>query len=161
MRKAQVSQNMVIFALALAIVAFIIIFGYRSTKILNQKGEQTKLILLEKELKSDVETIDYGSVKIQSYDVPADVKKICFYSEGNDNNPLTCTDCPKSSDYPIVADAVADNTSYNVFILREELPYTMELDKVAIGCCEFYCFDKKDGKIELKIEGKGKKTLVS
>lgn len=159
MRKAQISQNMVIFALALAIVSFILIFGYRSTKILNQKGEQTKLILLEKDLRSDVEGIDYGSAKIQSYDVPADVKKICFYSGDSNNNPLTCSDCPKSSDYPIVADAIADNSSYNVFILGE-FPYTMELDKVAIGCCEFYCFDKRDGKIELKIEGKGEKTLV-
>src|SRR3989338_5104862 len=110
MKKAQISQNFFIFISALIIASLVIVLGYRSINKIRAEEEEIQLILLEKNLKTDIQDISYGSVKIGRYDVPADVKQICFHSENKNNNPLICSDCPKSSDYPIVADAIADNT---------------------------------------------------
>jgi len=158
-KRGQISSHTVIYVFLLIIFAFVLLISSRFIGDIRENEGKRTLILFKNELTNDVKSVDYGDVKIETYEVPKDVDKICF-SEPKNSNPLLCPDCPSADDFPVLANAINDGASENVFLIRGSIPETANLEEVTIGCCEFVCFNVDQGKIKLRLEGQDKKTLV-
>ena len=161
-KQGQLAGEAIKYILAIIIVSFIFFFGYNIIKDFLAKEEKIESINAQNMLKSDVKQLsdDYGTVKIKSYDLPPNVNQVCFYDENNRNNPLLCRGCPKSSDFPLVADQIRSGTGMNVFFTTDGAPDSIDLDEIDIGCCEFKCFDALNNKLNIKLSSKGNKTFI-
>ncbi len=158
-KKSQISSHTVLYTLLLIIFAFVLLMGYQFVKDINESEGKRTLILFKSELANDAKSVDYGDVKIETYEVPNNVDKICF-SEPKNSNPLLCPNCPSADDFPILANAISDGASENVFLISGSIPETAELEDITIGCCEFVCFNVAQGRVKLRLEGQDKKTLI-
>ena len=148
------------YILLLIVVAFILLLGYRTVKLSSQDADQIQITLLQNQLKNDVKSISFGDTRINTYRVPKGVNKVCF-SEPKNTNPLLCQGCQQADENPILADSVRDNANDNVFFLGDNLPAITRVDGITLGCCEFFCVNVSNKRIELKLEGQGQTTLIS
>ncbi len=158
-KRCQIFGQPVLYVLLLIIFTFILLSGYSFIKDIGEKGEKTKVILFKSDLENDVNSVDYGSVKVETYGIPVDVDKICF-SDPKDTNPLLCKGCPKIDEDPIVINTIRDNVKENLFLISGGLPEGMEIEEITIGCCEFMCFDVNKGQVKLRLEGQGNEVLI-
>lgn len=158
-KRGEIGGQPALYIFLLIIFTFILLIGYNFVKDMGEKREKTTLIFFKSELAGDIGSVDYGSVKIETYEVPTGIDKICF-SEPKNTNPLTCPDCPNADGDPIVANAISDKTKENVFLISGYVPETMKVEEITIGCCEFVCVNVTHGKVKLMLEGKGEKTLI-
>ena len=78
--KSQMIGQIFIYVLAVIIIGFILVFGYKAIKSFTERSEQVSFVKLNGDLSNMVEIIapDYGSVKIRSFDVPSEYRKVCF-----------------------------------------------------------------------------------
>lgn len=161
--KSQISAETLVYVLSLAVISLIFILGYNYMSSLNKTQEASSFVIFKNNLKNDVIKIkqDYGSARIKEYYLPESADKICFVDKGK-NNPLLCSGCQKSTDYRIVADSAADNSTSNIFLVGESaIKSSFKVDYVKIGCCQFKCFKAKNGKLKIMLEGDGRYALVT
>ena len=159
MKKSQIAGQPLLYVLMLIIFASILLIGYKFVKGIGETGDKSTIILFESEIQNDVNSMDYGNVKVKKYHVPANVDKICF-SAPNNYNPLECSGCPRFDEYPILTNAIRDGVGENLFLIGGDFPESMKIDKIELGCCEFYCFDAINGEVTLKMEGLGDNALI-
>ena len=150
-----------IYILGAIIIVLILSYGYSAaTKVSKQEKQISSLTIINK-LKSDVKEIssEYGTVKNNEYSVPEEVKEVCFYDK--DNNPFLCgSACSDLDIYSLIKDNVEDIDN-NVFFVTSSIFQSLNIEEIKLDCCTFHCVENTNGKIKLRLEGKGDSTLVS
>jgi hypothetical protein len=157
--KAQV-QEMFFYILALFIIGTILLLGIKYVgKILDQV-ETIDLVEFKTSLIDDTDIMmtKYGSWERNTYSVPKGVKTVCFFTIKDGINPsclgsldLLMCDAWKSGTQNVMTNPWSD-TSINLT--------RMEVDKNDAPA-NYLCFDAIDGKITIKMTGKGNGVLVS
>lgn len=177
--KSQVS-HVFIFALGIIILALILFFGYKVILELREKGEETELIHFKTKLLNDIKTTKEGDVKIETYTIPRGYREVCFvrdpigliwHSEFHDewgSNWL--------NKEPEISNAIVDKVKDNVFIIGESKVDSLFIGDIELGtCCDSIssapsgyignpysvnCFEIKNSKLNIKIEGRGDSVLI-
>jgi len=147
------------------------IFGYNAVMGFLHSGEQVQFVQFKSDLENSVKKIytEYGSVRIEEFNLPAQYSKICFIDMDAEPNPQLATQNQVA--YSIWQDAREsrtefdqtfvgyDNTDENVF-LTPESPVKIKVFRLSIEN-DFLCLPVINGKFTLVLEGKGDRTEIS
>lgn len=159
MRKSQIQGQVFVYILALLVMSFVLIYGYRAVTSMESKGNLAALVSFKIEIKRAVSSIrpNYGSVKIEEFVVPSEYREVCFIDLDSPNSVQV-------DKYPIMhnyVDSIINNNAElkNVFLL----PPGTESDYVGNITVEndFLCFSVISSRIKVKFEGLGNLARVS
>lgn len=158
MRKSQIQAQVFVYILALLIMSFVLIYGYRAIKDMKERGELAELINFKGDLKRSISSIsqDYGSIKLEDYSVPSGFEKVCFVDLSQPNSV--------APEYPLIHDYVESIQTNNAEPKNVFLwPPGTESDYVGNITVQgnFHCFDSTGGIIKVKLEGFGNRALIS
>ncbi len=152
-KRGQLHSEVFIYIIAVIVCVLIVLFGYNAIQKVYTKGEQALEIRFETSLKESIETINYGSVDIQTFEIPLKYSELCFTNVNNkDELPQIFLDL-----YPLIGEAVEEKDNvfltgkdFNSFKVEQlELPYKV------------YCVPIINGKVNLRIESKLKGISIS
>jgi len=188
-KRSQV-QQVFIFILAILIAALILLFGYRMIGKFRGDIVRTALIDFQAELTGEIKKIssDFRSVKKLDINVPGGFKKVCILQQGfgfsggqygtgtgicdrngvkQDDDDLKGGDFEAEQDYDLsLCSLWPENTNdQNVFLL----PFsdvslsitTVYVDLIEAGTGGYICLKPVNGRISLRLEGRGNHTRVS
>lgn len=161
-----------IFIVAALTFALIMIFGYRAITDFLHSGEEIAFVQFKTELESDIKKIytEYGSVRVKSYNPPAQYEQICFvdmdasYDKELCNfNQIACT-VWKDAQNPPLGTTSYEFVDENIF-LKPTAPvkikvHRISIDQEAVGK-NFLCLPINNGFFKLVLEGKGDRTELS
>lgn len=124
---------------------------------MNSKADQVLLIQLKKQIADAVQKTDYGSVTQQNLLLPNEFNELCFVDLGKSaNNDL-------NDEQPLVYDSWKDNVHVNMFLIKDKT----DVDSDYIGSIKlidssgYFCTKAFQGKVSLRLEGKGKYVELS
>lgn len=152
-----------IFMIAVITFAAIMVFGYKAITDFMRSGEKVEFYQFKTDLESAVKRIytEYGSVRIETFYLPARYEKICFvnldgpYLDNCNFNPIACDVWETAGSY--------EGADENVFL--QPLPPAdspaIKVYKIDIVEKDFLCLDVVKGKFKLQLEGRGDKTRIS
>ena len=162
MKQAQVQGQVIMYALTLIITALILVYGYKYIVKITNTSKTVELVNFETSLTSDIAKLssDYGSVKIESYPVPTEVKEVCFYQKKYD--PISCPESLPAGTNPLVIDQITDKTGNNVFIVLKDGVEYLDLGKIEVpkNACPLLCITVQSNRLKLRLEGLGDGVLV-
>jgi len=155
--KGQLVGQFLVYVFAVVIMGVVLVMGYQFIAKIRADENSGIAVQFRSSLENDIQLVkkEYGSAYNREYFLSKDIDELCI-ADKKRGNPLLCSSCPLSNDYPLVVDSLSSNASSNVFLFGKlSLERTMRLDDVDIGCCDFECFDVKDGSLNLRLEGYG------
>lgn len=108
--------QLLIYIVAILLVALILLFGYRSIRGFIDKGDEAQLLNLKNDLTSTIErvSLSFGEVSIQTFTFPAKYKEICFVS----SDKISSRNSDGIPDLIIQA-AVRDGSDSNIFLVQD------------------------------------------
>ncbi len=159
MKKSQVTHT-VFYVFGIIIIALLLTAGLRYLSQTSAQHQQLLLVQFEQALRGDVQRLNgqYGYIQTIHYDLPSTYQKICFLDL---SERTTLIQSPSLAEYSALRDAASTPGSLNnVFLLGEDLiSYT--IPNVSLTTYPYYTCQKINrGRIELTLEGTGRKTLV-
>ena len=163
MKRGQ-ANIMFVYIITGIISVMILVFGYSAiTHIKKSEGTINKF-KIESDLRNDVAVVSpqYKKIVQNSYFVGDEIQEVCFYDKSPVDrgdaifSPEVCND----NGNPILQDLTKD-TDNNVLIFTDKIPKSFKIDNLGIAWCNYYCKKTKNGKIELRLEGRGNAALVS
>jgi len=172
--KRSQAQEIFVFIMALILVAFILVFGYKAISGFMKDIQKTSLIEFQTKLESTVKKMssNYGSVDRLDLQIPKDVTKICFLQQGYTGEKISTQLCGgdlgdsgdfgKQGDYDLtICNLWPEDTSQeNVFLLP--ISETISIKTVQLEIENGYlCLKPVAGQISLRLEGKGDHTKLS
>lgn len=161
MSKKGQAQQIFIFILAIVIASMIFIYGYRAIVDFTTRSGEVALVNFQNEIQSNIKTIasDFGSVKKLQLSLPSDFQKVCFIDFEKPPGRGLCT--PGQPDYnPLACDVWEESKTQNVFLVPQA-DITIKVAQLEIESPGYLCTDVLNGKIVLRLEGKGQKAVVS
>lgn len=155
MKKSQIQSQIFIYVLAMVLVSMILVFGYKAINNFRDRAEKVACLKLKNDLTNAVEGIigDYGTVKKKQFDMCSNYNQICFVESQGEVN------LPNNVD-PIIKDSVLDKTGNNVFLVDKIAEETYNIGKISVDP-DVLCIKTRDGKVMLKLEGKGNFVIIS
>ena len=162
-KKSQIGQ-VFIYLISTLIIIHVHYYGYNAIKGISQKQKELTFVKFQNALRDMVSytSSDYGTVRIEEFYLPSGYKEVCFvdvdFNQDNLDEGLI-----SEQDYPLIYDSVYESInesrkiSTNVFVLPDGSPFFIEKMHVYNG---FNCTKVSQGKIKLRIEGKGDSALV-
>lgn len=156
MRKAQIQSQIFVYVLALIIMSFVLIYGYKSLTSIKDKGDLASTINFKTDIKSAVSSIssDYGSIRVEEISVPPGFREVCFVD-------LSTNEVP--DEYSLIKNYVDDVINNNAEP-RNVFLYPEGIESVYVGEIEvedeFLCVDVSYGKISVKLEGLGNRARI-
>lgn len=147
------------------VIAFILVFGYRSIANLREKGTEADYLQFKKEIETAVKLNKaFGDSSNEALTIPGQYNKVCFVS----SSLIGLAPSFSASGYPIIQDSVRDGIKKNVFLVKENAEESFFVDGVEVHGNlgpgvnnDFGCIDIVGGKINIKFTGSGDKTLIS
>ena len=163
MARAQVQNQIFIYVISLVVISLIMLYGYNALNKLRDQSEKVSYIQLKTDLENEIKKMgyEYGSVEKKVFDVPSDIKKVCFAE--HDNNAITQVMVGDA----VIWDSIDSGVEKNVFLKKgsvaEESFYigNIEVEGPPPAMNPFLCFDVASSKIIVRLEGLGKKVKVS
>jgi hypothetical protein len=167
MKKAQVVGQVFILILAALVFILILLYGYRAISSFGERSEQVALIDFETDLASEVETMSlkFGSVKRLDLTLPTRYREVCLFCDPElTKKGLASCDPALSSAQTFKQDNTLlfeswEGGAQNVFFrpLADTQILIENLEVQGVGNCTSVI----DGRVSLRLEGKGDRTLVS
>ena len=160
MKKAQISDQIVIYILGILIIGLLLFFGTKIILQTEQRIEEIDITSFKQSLESKINDLapHYGSWKIVEIDAPKQVEKIYFLDlnfpdeQENINNDLIDNDLIKD---------IWIGKSSNVIVIPFTQQSSILINKIIIEDPKGYIvFDVVDGKITLKMIGQGDGVLI-
>lgn len=163
MRKAQTISQVFIYILTIIIFGVILLYGYNSIRNMSQRADQVLLIQLKKEMVNAIEKTDYGSVTKQELSLPGRFNEICFIDLDYSNPSITDICDSGHPDYqPLVCDSWEDKAPENMFLIKDKATIeSHDIGNIKIGSPYYDCIKAVQGKVTIKLEGKGKYVELS
>ncbi|MFH1848862.1 MAG: hypothetical protein ABH879_01615 [archaeon] len=154
-KRGQIQSQSFIFILVLIVIAGVVFFGIKSIITISKNAKLSQQIQFKAELTSSVNSLSskYGDVEFETFSIPSEFSELCFIGSTNkDELPSLFTD-----KHPIVADTVI--TGDNAFLIGEDFT-SFSIGKMKISS-NVVCIPVINGKIRIRIEGKGDGTSIS
>ena len=153
--KSQSYSQIFIYILTIVLVSFILVYGYNSVQSFKQRAEQVSCLKFKNDLANAVEMIssEFGSVIRKYLQACNSYSKVCFVE--NFESPVL----PSNID-PIIKDSVLSNTGKNVFLVENTAKESFYAGKISVEP-DLLCVKAIDGKVSLRLEGKGNHVLIS
>ena len=167
-KKAQV-QRVFFFIVAIFVFAVILLFGYRAIHSFVEKGKKVELIQFKNDIESAIRdlAIQYGDQIVfnekNPMRVPSGYEYVCFVSGDASDG-----DIPDEYKYAHIKAAVEQGlhkSSENIFLIPPA-DITIYAGPIEVWnsssneLLNFACIKVEKGRIDFKIEGRGKKTRV-
>lgn len=174
-KKAQ-AQQVFIFMLAIFLAAIILIFGYRMISKFMGDIKQTAAIEFQTKIEGGIKKMapKFNSVEMLELNVPGDFEKVCLFEPGFTQRQLTniCGgtkgdtdgDFPADRDYDLaLCNLWPDQYGQdNVFLVPLSDQLSIKTTPITIANGNGYlCLKPTQGRIALRLEGKGDHTVVS
>jgi len=153
--KAQFSIGQVfVYILAIVVAGLIILYGYRAIASFKGQAEDIALVNFKTSIENDIESMAtrFGSVRTQEYDVPGD--EVCFIDLSKDADSTLRT---KSA---IIYDSWNATANQNIFLIPMA-DVQIYAESLRVNGTGYFCTEAKQGRITIRLEGKGDSTLVS
>jgi hypothetical protein len=153
-----------VFIIAAVTFALIMIFGYKAITGFLNSGEDVAFVQFKTKLESSIKRLytEYGSVRLQDYNLPAKYNQICFvdldkpFDEKLCNfDQIACSAWEDSDGY--------DTVDENVF-LKPTAPVKIKVHKISVDPEEgqnFLCIPVQQGFFKIILEGKGDRTELT
>jgi hypothetical protein len=175
--KAQIQSQVIVYILAVIIMAMVLVFGYKAVAGMKTQAETAQLLTFRSDLTNEIKSIggDYGTSKVKFFSVPPKYRQVCLVNlEHSDadgaNDVYAQIQALKPS--AIIKDAVKSMTmtgsNYerkNVFLCPTCVDQLYVgnitlLDKDGADTV-FRCFDITQGNLKLTIVGLGDRAEIS
>jgi len=144
------------FIIAITILA-ITFFGYKSLATIKDKTCNAELAKFQIDLKNLDKTVNFGSVKEFTYQVPCNSNEILFFDLNQRDKIITSL----TNLNPIITDSIKSKVEKNVFVVRNsKILSSFYAGNLDIEFPNYICFLPKSGKIDFIVEGKGTSVSV-
>ena len=155
MRKGQLYSQIFIYILTIILISFILVYGYNSIQTFKKRAEQVSCLKFKNDLINAIKSIssDFGSIKRKELQLCNDYSKVCLVESFESPN------MPGDVD-PIIKDSVLSNTEKNVFLVENIAKESFYAGKISVEP-DVLCIKAVNGKINLKLEGKGNHAAIS
>jgi len=155
MRKSQLYSHIFVYILTILLISFILVYGYNAVQDFKQRAERVQCLKFMKDLQNAVESIssDFGSIKRKDLQLCGGYAQVCFIESVQSPN------LPGGID-PIIKDSILSNTGDNVFLVEKIAKDSFYTGKISVKP-DVLCIKAVDGKISLRLEGKGNHVLLS
>lgn len=168
-KQAQISSEIFVYVLAIIVIGLIVIFGYKRVTDISKSGNEIENLQFKKELESMIKNgMPAGNVFLEEYKLPPGFSKICFID-------ITKSAPSQQPDISVLPSMIYDSwnakVEKNVFLVHQNKIESFYIDKERLeigtvsGECKgddvsYQCCETKNGKVELKLSGAGKKTII-
>lgn len=166
-RKSQIFGQVFIYILAIIIFSLVLLYGYKAIKDFSNRAEDVTMIQLVNDIKKSVKNIDYDSVIKKEFSIPGKYDYVCFVSLESYGQASSTDLCnpppPTNQDYhPAVCNSWTDETKKNMFLItaKEEIE-SHNIGNIKISAPYYECIEINQGKIVLKLTGKGDHVELS
>jgi len=164
-RKAQVTGQIFVYVLAAVIFAFVLLYGYKALRDINDKSCKVGLISFKSDIEGAMRSISSSlNEEKRSFSLPANCgyDEVCFldlsFRPFIDGTPALCVQTNLTESRPLVCDAWADGPLQNVFLLPggdlEINVGELELDD------KYLCVKNRGGRVRLKLIGMGDRVKI-
>ena len=155
MKAAQLYSQVFIYILTIILVSFILVYGYNSVQNFKNRAEQVACLKFKNDLQNAVERIssEFGTIERKDLQLCNGYVKVCFVETFE--NP----DIPFNTD-PIIKDNILSNTGKNTFLVENLAKESFYAGKISVEP-DVLCVNAVNGKISLKLEGKGNHVSLS
>ena len=168
-KHGQVAGQIFIYILAIIVVSFILLYGYKAIKSFGDRGEQVAYISLKSDLENAFNGIrtDFGSIKRPQLDVPGKYKKLCFIDLKNPSFSSVICAPPASSNLEYEPGVCTGwKVGRNNLYLCPDCTDSFNIGAIKIkqGDVEnspYLCIPVINGRVNLQLEGKGDHVYVS
>jgi len=160
--KKGIAGQVFIYIIALFLVAFIMIYGYKAIKTLTTKTDQITFLKFKTDLESAVGSIssDYGSVERKTFFIGDKYKKACFvtsyqsfYTDSASLSAIT---------EPVIRDSVKSEVEDNAFLVMATVEDSFNAGDIEVNnIYHFLCIDVIAGNVKIQLEGKGDHAVIS
>ena len=149
MKRSQFYSQIFIYALALILTSFILIYGYNAITNIQNKAKQVSCIKLQNDMKNSIDAIigDFGSVKRKDFELCGSFTQICFVESFDKPSLQADTD-------PIIKDSVLSNSGKNVFLVDNVAKDSFYIGKISVEP-DVLCIKAASSKISLRLESRG------
>lgn len=171
-KKGQIAGQIFVYIMGLVIIALVFLYGYSAIRSFVTRTDQVTAIQFKTRIESNIEAAasDYGSVKKLELEVPPGYEEVCFVDTARAQLKLDELD-----EYPIMKDSVESGRDANVFLItagdvgQDYYVGHMTVDALTgsgygdllEGAGDYMlCITPANGKIYLRLEGKGDHTFV-
>lgn len=175
-----------IYIIAIILFAFILIYGYNAIREFTKKAEDVTYLKFVSSLENTIkQNSGYGDIEIKKFSISSDYEKICFV-DLNDKSTFTIKEedtclckraagCPPEDFDPVICDGWKDRKQ-NVFLVPPApTPITVwnatvdgnddGKEDTGTSCagtnCFYLCLPIANGKLDLRLEGKGNRVVIS
>ena len=162
-KKAQIQSQIFIYVIAIAIFAFILVYGYNAIRGFGEKSDQISYIKFKTDLTSTISRVapDFGTVKRQEFFIGGDFQQVCFVQTHNPPIRLTTDIAGNPITNPIIKDAVTSKSEDNTFLLSSSVEESFNIGNINVSPDGFKCIDILNGKINIQFEGGGDHAVIS
>ena len=162
-KKAQVQSQIFIYVVAIAIFAFILVYGYNAIRGFGERSDQISYIKFKTDLTSTVKRVapDFGTVKRQEFFIGGNFQKVCFVQTHNPPTSLTTDSAENPITDLIIKDAVLSGSEDNTFLLAGSVEESFNIGNINVTPNGFNCIDILNGKVKIQFEGGGDHALIS
>lgn len=153
--KGQIYSQVFVYVLTIILVSFILVYGYNAVQNFKKRAEQVSCLKFKNDLTNAIDSIatDFGTVKRKELQLCSGYTKACFVESFRSPN------LPNNVD-PIIRDSVQSNTGRNVFLMENIAKESFNAGKISVEP-DVLCINAVNGKIILKLEGKGTHAELS
>ncbi len=184
-KKAEVASQIFVYIIALMVVGMVIVFGYKAIKNFASRSDEVALIKFKTEVENEFKTVssNFNTIKAENFDVPSGYEEVCIVdldapTSGNGFDPS------EFAYNPILYDGVQEKK--NLFLVKGINIESFNIGKVMLDSDNFdmtdptkpifcgdgkedstidnrylLCIPIKNGKVKMKLKGKGDRTFVS
>lgn len=166
MKKKSQTQQIFIYIVAIILFALILAYGYKAINDFRKRTDEVSLLQMEKDISSTVKRVapDYGTIVKKELSIPLKYEKVCFVDLVTSNtvplNTELCNDIKDDYNY-IACNSWEDKASYNMFCISNGDTLTYDIGRVKIEDPYYFCIASVNGKITLRLEGKGDHAMLS
>lgn len=158
MKKSQLYGQVFIYVLTIALVSFILVYGYNTIQNFRQRAEQVACLKFQNDLRNSIESIisDFGSVKRKDLQLCSGYSQVCFvetFWQFDRKNPQANI----NNLGHILKDSVASSSDRNVFLTGGNSFYAGNISVEN----DVLCINSRNGQIIIRLEGKGNYVLIS
>lgn len=167
MRKSQLYGQIFIYIMTILLISFILIYGYNAITNFKGRTEQIASLKLQEDLKNSVRSItpDFGSAVKKEIDIGG-ASEICFVeSYRTFPRNFAVNNFGVAAD-PIIADSIQSQSDKNVFLIGKSSLNSFYVGKISVDpstsvTFNVLCMKSLNGKVALKLEGRGDHALIS
>ena len=163
MRSGQI-QQVFIYMIASLIIVLILYFGYTAVRGFTKRQAELAYVSFRTELDGKIGAIapDFGSVRLESFDLPPGIEVVCFVDPDKLGASLSLPSELAKSDalkkeFGVLRESVKGSAQLNVWPLPGGEPWWNAKIEVEPG---LICFEQARGVVSIRLEGLGDRAKI-